>query len=121
MARLSFDRAREQADQLLKQTEGRRVSVLPAEASEEVSDATTPALIKSKAQLEHWVETNPSGLLVHLAEARYERDMALGCVEQWEAMALEKDKAYELAKKAQERNNVTKQQLNDLKPQLVTL
>lgn len=118
MARRALEQVQGVVEDLLEKTKGRRVSVLPSTASEDVQDAREPSQIKSKTQLEHWAQTNPSAVLIYLTEMR---DMTLQCIESWEQMKASVEKAYDTALKTQHTNNQAKNDIVALMEQAVTL
>lgn len=121
MAKRPLEQVQETVDTLLKKIEGRRVSVLPSCALDEVQDAKDSSQIKSKAQLEYWVKKDATAVLIYIAESRYERDAALKCVESWETLVVDKEKAYDTALKAQDRHNNGKKELTSIKAQMIPL
>ena len=125
MARSEADRAIEKAKEkvsaLLQRTEGRRVSVLPSDASDKIEDAISPARIKSQQQLEHWVKTDPGQVLFHLKELHQERDAALECVESWEQLEEKQKETLQIAIKAQERCLTAKDERDRLREKIAPL
>lgn len=118
-AQARIEEAGQKASKVLERTQGRRVSVLPIDASDQVSDAAEPAQIKSRAQLEYWVENDPTQVLDYLSQMRFERDLALNTIESWEALLEGRDRALELATKAQERNTASKDEVRRLQNQTI--
>ena len=108
-------------EKLLKKTEGRRISVVPANAPDGPEDAPTPGDIKNVEQLQHWAVNEPEEYLKWLNEFRYERDKAFKGLQDWHRLAeITKDTLHE-ADLAQTRLQEAKKEITRLKAELIPL
>ncbi|SLM36778.1 Zinc finger, CCHC-type [Lasallia pustulata] len=77
----------QRVEKLLKKTEGRRISVVPANAPDGPEDAPTPGDIKNVKQLQHWAVNEPEEYLEWLNKFWYKRDEAFKGLQDWHRLA----------------------------------
>ncbi|SLM34530.1 retrotransposon nucleocapsid protein [Lasallia pustulata] len=65
----------QRVEKLLKKTEGRRISVVPANAPDGPEDAPTPGDIKNVKQLQHWAVNEPEEYLEWLNKFRLKAEL----------------------------------------------
>ncbi|SLM34598.1 Zinc finger, CCHC-type [Lasallia pustulata] len=77
----------QRVEKLLKKTEGRRISVVPANAPDGPEDAPTPGDIKNVKQLQHWAVNEPEEYLEWLNKFWYKQDKAFKGLQDWHQLA----------------------------------
>ena len=111
----------QRVEKLPKKTEGRRISVVPANAPDGAEHAPTPEDIKNVKQLQHWAVNKPEQYLEWLNEFWYERDKAFKGLQDWYRLAeIIKDTLHE-ADLAQIRLQEAKKENTRLKAELIPL
>ncbi|SLM35175.1 Zinc finger, CCHC-type [Lasallia pustulata] len=111
----------QRVEKLLKKTEGRRISVVPANAPDGPEDAPTPRDIKNVKQLQHWAVNEPEEYLEWLNKSRYERDEAFKGLQDWHRLAEITEDTLHEADLAQIRLQEAKKENTRLKAELIPL
>ncbi|KAL2037034.1 hypothetical protein N7G274_010161 [Stereocaulon virgatum] len=94
-----------------KASRSRRVSVLPEDAPGGAKEAKTAWEVGTAAQLQYWAHHSPSEFLEMLDELRRERDMALQCLEEWDAMVERGQQAVRIGHDVQRQRREAKERL----------
>ena len=111
----------QRVEKLLKKTEGRRISVVPANAPDGPEDAPTPGDIKNVKQLQYWAVNEPEEYLEWLNEFWYEWDEAFKGLQDWHRLAEITEDTLHEADLAQIRLQEAKKENTRLKAELIPL
>lgn len=103
---------------LAETTKGRRQSVLPDDAPEEVTAATAPEQISSTEQLMYWANKDADRILEMVKKLRQDRDEVLLCIDEWNVMVKNHDAAVEDLLSNQAIMEEKDAEISDLKLQL---